>query len=194
LKWFRVKFGLKSWVASPWQSDTIFGHLYWGMRYRYGEESLQDFIHSYEEVAPLLLVSNGFPGDLLPRPIVAPLNIDVTRPLEEQRKQFCDYKEARKGRYLTSQDFARAINGETSMLPTESIPFEEKRVTLKNQLNRLTSTTGEEGALYNFEEYYWPEVSIYLKLEDEFVDMARSLFQYIADTGYGKRKSVGYGR
>ena len=195
MKWYRVKYGLKSWVASAWQSDTIFGHLCWGMKYLHGEERLGSFLTLYYTGTPPLLLSNGFPGDFLPRPIAAPLSIDPTLSSDKQREQFQDYKEVRKSQYLLPDEFDRAIGGETVLPSPESKPPEQKRVTLKNQINRLTCTTGEgeEGRLYNFEEYYWPEVTIYLKLEDEFVDMARSLFQYIADTGYGKRKSVGYG-
>jgi CRISPR-associated protein Csm4 len=68
------------------------------------------------------------------------------------------------------------------------------RITLKNQLNRLTSTTDGEHPLYNFEEHYWPEITVYLKVAADFVDTVKELFQYIADTGYGKRKSAGYGQ
>jgi len=69
-------------------------------------------------------------------------------------------------------------------------------VTLKNQINRLTSTTSAEGAgqLFSFEQYRWESVSIYLKVEDGFAERAQELFQYLAQSGYGKRKSVGYGQ
>ena len=194
MKWFRVKLSLKSWVASSWQSDTIFGHLCWGMRYLHGEEKLRAFIQKYNDGSPPLLLSNGFPVDFMPRPITDPLSIDPTLSLDKQREQFEDYKEVRKSQYLLPDEFDRAIGGETVLPSPDSKPDEKKRVTLKNQINRLTCTTGEEGTLYNFEEYYWSEVTIYLKLEDDFVDTAENLFQYIADTGYGKRKSVGYGQ
>lgn len=192
MKWFQVKLKLKSWVASTWQSDTIFGHLCWGMRYNYGEDQLEDFLRQYGTGSPPLLLSNGFPGDLLPYPLMQLPEIDTSLSLVEQREKFQQNKKAKSARYLTTEEFTRAINGERVMPFAEFKPRE--RVTLKNQLSRLTSTTGGEGTLYNFEEYYWPEVTIYLKLADDFADEAKKLFQYIADSGYGKRKSVGYGQ
>jgi len=194
LKWFRAKFKLKSWVASAWQSDTIFGHLCWGMRYLHGEGELSDFLRLYEEGTPPLLVSNGFPGELLPNPIMPPPTVQRTLPLVEQRKKFRHYKQGRDLRYITPAEFTRAINGETLVPSPETKSGETVRITLKNQLNRLTSTTDDEHPLYNFEERYWPEITVYLKVSDDFVDTAKKLFQYIADTGYGKRKSVGYGQ
>jgi len=194
LKWFRVKFKLKGWGASAWQSDTIFGHLCWGMRYAQGEDKLRDFLRLYEDGTPPLLVSNGFPEELLPNPITPPPMLGKTLSLAEQREEFRRYKEVRGSKYLTLAEFSCAINGEMVTPSPETEPKGQTRVTLKNQINRLTSTTGEGGQLYNFEEYYWPEVSIYLKVQDDFVETARQLFQYVADTGYGKRKSIGYGQ
>ena len=194
MKWFRAKFKLKGWVASAWQSDTLFGHLCWGMRYLHGEEELKDFLRLYDDGTPPLLVSNGFPGELLPNPIMPPLSIERTLPLAEQREHFRHYKQARGSKYVTPAEFSRAINGEVIVPSPETKAEETVRITLKNQLNRLTNTTDEEHPLYNFEEHYWPEITVYLKVSDDFVDAAKKLFQYIADTGYGKRKSVGYGQ
>ena len=191
---FRAKFKLKGWVASAWQSDTIFGHLCWGMRYLHGEDELKDFLRLYDAGTPPLLVSNGFPGELLPNPIMPPSSIGRTLPLGEQRERFRHYKQTKHIRYVTPAEFSRAINGEAVTPLAQTEPKETFRITLKNQLNRLSGTTDEEHPLYNFEEHYWPEITVYLKVSADFVDMARRLFQYIADTGYGKRKSVGYGQ
>lgn len=194
MNWFKVKLKLKGWFATQWQSDTIFGHLCWGMLYLHGEDRLKSFLTLYDAGTPPLLVSNGFPGDLLPSPITSPYTVDTKLPVHLQRGQFRQRKGAKANRWLTVQEFTRALGGETVLPQAESEPAEKARVTLKTRLNRLTSTTDEGGALYNFEEYHWPEVTIYLKVADTFVDMAQQLFQYVADTGYGKRKSVGYGR
>ncbi len=194
MKWFRAKFKLKGWVASAWQSDTIFGHLCWGIRYLHGEDRLKAFLGLYDAGTPPLLISNGFPGDFLPSPITVPPAIDRNLPPSVQREQFRQHKKAKANKWLTVEEFTRALSGETVIPPAESKPVEKERVTLKNQLNRLTSTTGAGGTLYNFEEYYSPEITIYLKVADDFTDMAKQLFQYIADTGYGKRKSIGYGQ
>ena len=194
MNWFKVKFRLGSWIASAWQSDTIFGHLCWGMRYIYGEEKLRDFLRLYDEGAPPLLVSNGFPGGFLPQPTTAPLVTEKKLPLITQREQFRQHKEAKGIKWLTEDEFNHALSGGLVIPSPKSKVKEGKRVTLKNQINRLTCTTDKEHPLYNFEEYYWPEITIYLKVTDDFTNVAKQLFQYIADIGYGKRKSIGYGQ
>lgn len=198
MNWFKAKLRLKSWVASAWQADTIFGHLCWGMRYLHGEAALKDFLELYDEGKPPLLLSNGFPGELLPNPLVPPRSIETAlsleQELEEQKKSFRQNKRAKSIKHIALSEFNRAINGETVLPPAEMKSGGIVRLTLKNQLNRLTSTTDEDHPLYNFEEYYWPEITVYLKVVADFVDTAEELFRYIADTGYGKRKSVGYGQ
>jgi CRISPR-associated protein Csm4 len=196
--WYRAILQMHSWTASEWQADTIFGHLCWGMRYLYGEKELKDFLNLYEIGAPPLLVSNGFPGDLLPKPSLPPMPADYTISLGEQRQLFDSHKNVKKIECLTPEEFARALNGEipSQFLNTEvgSESHQIKRITLKNQIDRLTNTTGGEGQLFPFEEFHWDTVSIYLRVGDGFVDKAHSLFDYLAKVGYGKRKSVGYGQ
>jgi CRISPR-associated protein Csm4 len=112
--------------------------------------------------------------------------------LPQQRKDFCVAKRSKDVTHLTSEEFSKALYGET-FIPTSQV-IDERRSTLKNQVNRLTGTTGEEGQLYEFEEYHWSEVSIYMKVEQGFEERVQSLLRYVAATGYGKRKSAGYGQ
>jgi CRISPR-associated protein Csm4 len=193
LIWYCVKLKLKSWTASSWQADTIFGHLCWGMRYLQGAESLQNLLHRYDHGQPPLLLTNGFPCDYLPVPVMPVPTIDSSLPLDKQKLVYEQNKENKKIKLLSRSDFNRIIKGEVPEMK-DSPPSEKHRVTLKNQINRLTDTTGDEGNLFNFEEQYYPEITIYLKLENDFIETAGRLFGYLAESGYGKRKSVGYGR
>ena len=181
-------------MASAWQSDTIWGHLCWGLKYNYGEETLLQFIDAYKQGAPPLLISNGFPDDLLPRPKLPDSMPDKHRNLDEQRSEFRNGKNAKGIQFLTKEEFTRAINGE-KFVPSLEDDFETTVVTLKNQINRMTGTTGagEAGQLFSFEQYRWSSISIYLKVVDEFIDRTRELFHHLAQSGYGKRKSAGYG-
>lgn len=181
---YKVRLKAKSWLSSQWQADTIWGHLCWGLKYLYGEQKLSDFIQAYITSQPPLLLSNGFPDDLLPRPT-------LPYPPSKEREEFKRQKDAKKVDYLTEEEFCRALRGETFYpSPKHSI---KSRVTLKNQINRITGTTGEEGNLYSFEEYHYEFITIYLKITEGWEDITQALFKYIAETGYGKRKSVGYG-
>ena len=195
MEWYIARFTTESWIASAWQSDTIWGHLCWGLRYNYGENSLLEFINAYEQGAPPLLLSNGFPGDLLPRPIVPETEPEGHPSLDNRRQEFRNRKTAKGTKFLTIEEFSRALQGE-QVIPSPKEGIETAMVTLKNQINRLTSTTSVEGAgqLFSFEQYRWESVSIYLKVEDGFAERVQELFQYLAQSGYGKRKSVGYGQ
>jgi len=197
MNWYRVLLEMRSWSASTWQADTIFGHLCWGMKYLYGEDELTSFLGAYGAGSPPLLVSNGFPGDLLPKPLM-PRSSATPASLEDQKKEFVRNKDAKRARYLSVAEFSRVISGErvSDVLTDEKErgQYEIRHVTLKNQISRLTGTTGEEGKLYPFKEFHWKTVSLYLKIADAFVDKAKSLVDYLAESGYGKRKSVGYGQ
>jgi len=195
MDWYQIKFKSESWHASAWQADTIWGHLCWGLRYTRGENTLRKFISAYERGAPPLLISNGFPEELLPRPIVVEPALDESLSLLQQRKEFRDRKMTRNIRFLSAEEFLSAIRGE-QFIPSPKDGIETTILTLKNQINRITSTTGAKGAgqLYNFEQYKWTSISIYLKIEHEYVETTRELFENLARSGYGKRKSVGYGQ
>jgi len=164
------------------------------MRYLHGEAKLRRFLQLYDDGTPPLLLSNGFPGELLPKPLVPFPPLEKDLPREQQKEKFRQRRQAKHVRYITLSEFNCAISGQPASLLAGVEPPHTVRVTLKNQLNRLTTTTDDEHPLYNFEEHYSPHITIYLKVSDDFVDTARELFQYIAQTGYGKRKSVGYGQ
>jgi len=192
MRWCKVKLKANSWLSSEWQADTIWGHLCWALRYLRGERELADFISAYSTMQPPLLVSNGFPDDLLPRPVLPQVPLDLEAELAKQKQQFQRQKDDKKVSYLNGEEFDRVLKAET-VYPSWKAKI-KRRVTLKNQINRVTSSTGAEGAnLYPFEEYHCDAITIYVKVVDEFESIARELFDYLAKTGYGKRKSVGYG-
>lgn len=190
MRWYKVKLKAKSWLSSDWHADTIWGNLCWGLKYLQGEQKLTEFINTYKASNPPLLLSNGYPDDLLPCPILSFLgNPQAT--LEEQKQEFRKQKDAKKENYVSYDEFSDMLGGKI-VYPSRKNSLKH-RITIKNQINRLTNTTGEEGNLFSFEEYRWETVTIYAKIVDGFEDTAKALFHYLAKTGYGKRKSVGYG-
>lgn len=191
MKLYKATLKLTSSYATEWQADTIWGHLCWALRFAYGEEELIHFISKYGKGKPPLLVSNGFPGDLLPRPILPDKSVT-------ERSAFSKAKIQKKIKWLTLEEFARTLNGEEHDLSEKDIGATS--VTLKNQINRLTGTTGgrEEGEatgrLFSFEQHDLDTVSIYLKVADDFTETTKELLQNLSRSGYGKRKTVGYGQ
>lgn len=193
MNWYVVKLKMQSASGTKWQADTIFGHLCWAFYYLEGPKALEDFLEYYQEGIPPLLVSNGFPGDLLPQPLLLPTPVLIKGKLCEQIAKFEEEKQRKKRDYLKVEDFDKILQGEI-FIPSATENQPKSRATLKNQISRLTGTTGGEGQLFTFEEHFWAVVTIYLKIEGDFVDTVKELFQYLKDVGYGKRKTVGYGQ
>src|SRR5262245_45646177 len=70
---YRVTLEPYSAFRTPLQSDTIFGHLLWALRYQGGAEgqaNLGAFLQRYRQGDPPLLASAGFPEGTLPVPIL----------------------------------------------------------------------------------------------------------------------------
>jgi CRISPR-associated protein Csm4 len=192
MNWYKVQLSLRSPTGTPWQADTIFGHLCWMLLHTSGEDALLKFLEPFRAGEPPLLISDGFPAGLLPRPLSFAL------PYGKDRDTFRAARKLRKIAYLTLDEFLRAIQGE-SLNPVEVLKYDEERpkslsrVILKNQISRLTGTTGEGGQLFGFKEYWTPDVDIYLKIQNGWEGTVEELFQGLRRSGYGKRKSVGYG-
>lgn len=193
---FRVTFTMRGATATPWQADTIFGHLCWALRRREGETALADFLQFYTAGMTPIIVSDGFPGNLLPRPLMpATPGANDGETLGERRARARLAKEVGRQPYLSVDEFERALRGEAFVPAPKRVPTE--RITLKNQIDRtVNSTGGSDGAghLYEFAETFWERVTIYVRTEDVDSNWVRGLFAEVAASGYGKRKSVGYGQ
>ena len=69
----RYKINPISPVITPLMSDTIFGHFCWAMRYKEGENCLENFLSLYKEGSkPPVLFSSAFLSGYLPRPVLPP--------------------------------------------------------------------------------------------------------------------------
>lgn len=213
MNWYKVSLTLKAPSGTPWQADTIWGHLCWILLHQQGEEVLKKFLEPFLRNEPPFLLSDGFPVDMLPRPPLAlpdeqkflsdsdDFQVDLLpRPLtfniayKDDIETFHKRREIRKLSYLSYDDFNRAIHGE-QFIPsqTKAETGSRETVTLKNQISRLSGTTGETGQLFGFKEYWTRYVTIYLKIKQGWEKQVEDLFNGLRQAGYGKRKSVGYG-
>lgn len=214
---YRVQLRLHSAVLSPWQADTLFGHLCWTKRYREGEDALADFLEPFKAGDPPFLLSNGFPGRLLPRPMPWPEDAPPPgTPTAEQREQMRGAKSQRRIHYVRLEDFDRIRRGKeiAGGLDVEDTATRVRtRPVLKNQINRLTGTTSgpdeeEEAAggnLFNLQETFFfteseegiagGEISVYVQIRySDWTDRVRTLFEQTAKVGFGAKKSTGYGK
>jgi CRISPR-associated protein Csm4 len=205
-------------TLTPWQADTLFGQLCWLVRYEQGEAALEEFLAPYRGGRPTLLFSNGFPvlrsaagpRALLPRPLAPSHQALAGEKKADRLGAMRQAKESKGVRWVTLEDFNALRRGESVALPR--LPaVESARPVLKNLINRLTggTTALEEqpggGNLYGLEEIAFVDKSgldpvgvdlhVYVRAEDEsWGERARALLGQLARSGYGAKKSSGYGQ
>ena len=83
-KTYRVILEVKSSVVTPFQADTLFGTLCWGIRFLEKENNLKEFLDNSSKKHPPLIISDGFPEGYLPNPILPPLKVKESKKLVEE--------------------------------------------------------------------------------------------------------------
>lgn len=186
MKTYRIEIKLESPVLTPFQADTIFGHLCWMVKYGDGEEALGKFLEPFKSGEPPFLISDGFPWDLLPKPLSAELNI--TDPIQR--------KNIKKLEWVEIPDFDRIRRVETiTEFGTKEDKGPTQTTSTHNIINRLTNTTLSEGGVYSVPETIISEVSIYFKIaDDQWKNKVINLLKELSKTGYGRKKSIGKGQ
>ena len=184
MKTYRIKLNISSGVLTAFQADTIFGHLCWVVAYLGGDDELQEFLKPFKEGFPPFIISDGFPCDLVPKPLSVEFNI--TDAVER--------KELKKLDFITLEDFNRARKGEIF-----KIQRPESLVTITtathNIVSRLTHTALTEGGVYSLEENIISSVCVYLKVKsDVWKNRVVQLFTELSKSGYGRKKSIGKGQ
>lgn len=184
---YRIKLKAQSGFLTPFQADTIFGHLCWVIAHQDGEGALQEFLAPFSEGAPPFLISDGFPGDFLPKPLSA----DFLSQNPDKAK------EIKKIGLVSFEDFSGVINGKDFDPTNGRSDGFEKSLSVHNAINRLTNTTLAEGGVYTLAENNIEDshVSIYVKCVDQgWHKKATDLFKILEKSGYGKKKSIGKGQ
>ncbi|ABO50158.1 CRISPR-associated protein, Csm4 family [Desulforamulus reducens MI-1] len=194
MKLYKLKIEPKSSQITPWHSDTIFGSLCWVLAQSRGQEKLRDFLHEYTGNCYPMVVSNGFPGDYLPKPMGGnTFNTNDNRIKQEAIRLAQKAKEAKKTNLLSLEEFNTIINnGQVEIKPKEKLYLENG--VMHNQLSRLTGTTSD-GSLYELTETFWSSshISIYLGISSGWEKEVFTLFEILSLKGFGKRISVGKG-
>ena len=210
---YTIKLTLKSPIVTSFQSDTLFGHICWAINYLKWDEKkgVTDFLALYDQRNPPLLISNGFPKDYLPKPILRPILQEELASIfgkENRKKNSYKIKTIKKTELICKSDLLQIIKGQISpkiLFQKFSENFEKeeknrekrkKEVIYHNTINRITNrvTTG----LYEQEEVFYSadfsEFEIYLKTNYFDKDGLKRIFEFISMGGFGKDKSTGKGR
>jgi len=209
----RITLQLLAPLGTPLQSDTLFGHLCWMVVQSEGESALQQFLDQFRAGAPPFVLSDGFPQGVLPKPLLPRLAPSNPR----SGIEFDIGKRMRKAAWLSVEQF-RAVTGGGSLMQfirvddqgriLSSLPTSGwKQVETQHAaLDRNTGRTGggeSEGRLYTTAGWipYQTEegssvqfVDLYARATDDGIAQLKELLNRLAQTGYGKDKSVGQGQ
>ena len=200
MKLFRLELKIISPPGTPWQSDTLFGHICWQIVQREGESALNTFLEPFIRGEPPFVLSDGFPQGCLPVPLPKPFEGDV-KDLDEYQER----KKAKKLKYCLKEDFLSLREGKADIITLlgkyhkSPIPDWKREEMLHASIDRNTGTTSGEGNLFSSEVIYTDDsaganiIDIYLLCQPEWEQRAIELVEMVAETGYGKDKSVGSG-
>ncbi len=217
---YKIQFKLKSSIRTPFQSDTIFGHLCWAMRYLEGEDRLREWLNNYQ-TSPTL-ISNAFPDGKFPRPILPPLPIQKLGKLKGFSTNPVDIKTAiilKKMKKILFVNEEWVINNQASfsMENLSSLLFDmakqmveearsQKHKTVKdvaithNTYDRLNGRV-LGGSLYDWVETFYiqpngdPQTFWFLVKTDTLnKNEIENLLEFISLSGFGADKSIGKGQ
>jgi CRISPR-associated protein Csm4 len=198
-------------VSLP-QSDTLFGHLCWAIRYVEGEDALQRFLAEFADSPPLLL-SAVFPQGMLPVPVLPPLTRQQTKTLADEQfngdivQATSELKARRDIKFLPLTQFSALAENLTNealaraVLKVDAEPAWQETVIMRTAVDRIT-WSGREGALFDDHYHFFsPEtrLTVWLRLRDDWdTDTNKAWlmqrWQDVARAGLGGRLSTGAGQ
>ena len=192
--------------STPWQSDTLYGHLLCAARELFGIDFLQHLLQSFESGNAPFILSSGFPRGMLPKPLLPSMTKTFFKTLandlgstlfeaqtsyKEFNKQMwlpvCDWSDVRD--HLSSRTlFLHWWNKKSKTSSSTVQTFE-----LHNTIDRRTGR-GLDGLLYTTASIYHDTSSLLdLYVEAENHEIFEKLLKHLANQGMGKDRSVGKG-
>jgi CRISPR-associated protein Csm4 len=196
---YRIRIHLQAPLGTPWQSDTVFGHLAWQVA---GGAvpglDIDDFLAPFRAGDPPFVLSDGFPGDLLPRPYLPVPATGATGAGE-----YAAYRQRRKTLFVARDDFASLRAGKSAAWQPQAAPWTHFEVSHAS-LNRLTeATTGPEGdpeggAFFQTDltapsDRDSDHLTLYLRAAEGWAERVGDLLQSLSLLGFGRDRSTGVG-
>lgn len=184
---YRLEINPKTAFGGKILGTTLFGQICWSIVERYGQNRLEELLNGYTENKPFLVVSDGFPENYLPLPIL---------PSYFWQEQNIDRKELKKRKWLAVKNISESPD--KWQLLAEKIDFGCEQNHLHNSINRQTASTGEcQFAPYQSDEIWFSgNLDIYFLLDTEKFSASEleQVIRDISNIGYGRDASIGLGK
>ncbi len=201
-------------TASHLQSDTIFGHLSWAIKYLWGEKELEELISRLKE-SPVLILSSAFPQGKLPKPAF-PINgrvldagratlresygisdIRLSTLLKQIKKDIyvpLDYLEEKSFVFDAMEYLEYAIK--IKLDKPNTVKYKIEQIEFHNKIDRQSGTTSGSGELFVNPITFYQDITFESWLDTDYFNHAQleELFQFISLNGFGKDKNTGKGK
>jgi len=195
---YRIALKLRSFAGTLWQADTVLGSLAWLEALREGDGGVARFLAPFAAGDPPLVLSDGFPEGLLPRPLIHRETAGAGD-LASYAKQ----KIHRKAEFISTEDFDYIRRGKAFPNKPVTSPWVELEF-LHATINRKTGTTGgEAGNLFSTESWAITSnteapgtevINIYALCKEGWKEKLVTLFRDLSLMGFGRDKSIGMGQ
>lgn len=175
---------------TPWQADTLSGLLCWTCARTEGDDVLrQQLIEPALAGRPPFVLSDAFPGERLPLPVVM-RTLDVPAELRKPLKR---------ARWLPPESFrklqAGTVPGTGELLRDAGVV---EYTQLRNTIGRASNTTSNGGGLFPTEESVLKKgirhLTVYARIVPEFRELFERLMHELAQWGFGSDRSAGKGQ
>lgn len=192
---------------TPWQSDTIYGHIFWGVALLEGEEELKKILKEFEKNTPPFIVSDGFIGNRLPvinRRVIK--NSEIEEIALEKKESIIDtaikIKRLKNISTVSLNIFNKLRKKENDLLEMIDEILEDNTQNIEtisienthNRIDRVSGSTGENSIFSMKENFTGESIYIYLKIREDFsIDRVKKLLKFVEENGFGKKVSIGKG-
>ena len=190
---------------TPWQSDTIYGHLLWGVALNFGEDEIKKTLEEFKKGNPPFIVSDGFVDNRLPIISKRVIKSDEIEELAFQSKESIiematKIKRLKKVSYVSFEIFNKLRKKDIDILDLvdEIVEEEESKIipveNLHNRIDRISGSTGEN-SIFSMKEIFSEEnIYIYFKVREDYpIEKIKKLLKFVEDNGFGKKISIGKG-
>lgn len=202
---------------TPWQSDTIYGHIFWAISLLEGEEEVSKIIKDFEDKNPPFIISNGLVENSFPLLQKDNIEREFTNECMKYFKENRIFKVVQKLKKinkissvsleefnslrasLSNKDFIKNILWQRVSKDENKDNIKNVEIsmtqTYHNIINRLSGSTGENGIFVQKEYISEKNICIYIKIREDYpLEKLDKYLKWIEENGYGKKVSSGKGQ
>ncbi len=210
-----LKVQLKSGILSNFDSDTTLGIFCWRLKQILGEEKLKTFIDYYQKGNPVFTISNEFfevkKTLFFPQPMFVPQKLDGKKNKTDKIGEMLNHKEIRNRRFISLRQLNAYLSGDLDDFHKQEPDIyadDKKKIELSPgytselrvsvEIDRASSKS-KEGQLFSYHPKFLNEsnkLAFLVKIFDQDLFdeyQCEKILKFVFRTGYGKKKSSGYG-